>query len=215
MSKNTEIYELVIDRLVSAQYGFGERLLVKELAAETGASRQPIMSAINRLSAEGFVRIIPQVGCEVISPGPEEIADFFLLFQRIEGLLAELAARRRIESDLLELSIAQQRLIAHIASSAPSPPIYLQLNQAFHRTVYEIARSPLLGRKQRNNFNMSDFFITHSVGFGALMPNAPGEHDQIIDAIRARDGDGARQEAEAHIGAVAEAVLSSLSARRT
>ncbi|MEQ8936893.1 MAG: GntR family transcriptional regulator, partial [Amphiplicatus sp.] len=68
MSKSSEIYDLVVERLVNAGYAFGDRLLVKELSAETGASRQPIMSALNRLSAEGFVRIVPQVGCEVINP---------------------------------------------------------------------------------------------------------------------------------------------------
>ena len=50
MSKRNEIYDFIIQRLVKAHYGFGDRLLVKELSQETGASRQPIMSALNRLS---------------------------------------------------------------------------------------------------------------------------------------------------------------------
>jgi DNA-binding GntR family transcriptional regulator len=213
MSKSNEVYDLIVDRLVNAHYAFGARLLVKELSAETGASRQPIMSALNRLSAEGFVRIVPQVGCEVIDPSRDEIADFFLLFQRTEGLLAELAAMRRTDDDIMQLKMAQQRLQALAEAKNPSPQDYAVLNRDFHHALHLMAHSPLLDRKQRNNFNMSDFFITHSVGFRALIPDAVREHDQIIDAVVRRQQDRARLEAESHIAAVASSVLSGLEGR--
>jgi len=210
MSKNNRVYDLVIDRLVSARYAFGDRLLVKELAAETGASRQPIMSALNRLSADGFVRIIPQVGCEVIDPSIDEIADFFLLFQRLEGILAELAARRRTDEDLDSLQRAQRRIMALEQEEGRSPRAYAELNRDFHHAIHLIARSPMLEEKQRSHFNMSDFFITHSVGFGAFMSNAAREHDTIIEAIAKQEPERARLEAESHIAAIASNVLSGL-----
>lgn len=213
MSKSNEVYDLIVDRLVNAHYAFGARLLVKELSVETGASRQPIMSALNRLSAEGFVRIIPQVGCEVINPSRDEIADFFLLFQRTEGLLAELAAVRRTDEDIEQLNTAQQRLHAFARSDKQSPKEYVLLNRNFHQTLHQMAHSPLLDRKQRNNFNICDFFITHSVGFNALVPDAVREHDQIIDAVVRRQPDRARLEAESHIAGIASSVLAGLEER--
>lgn len=210
MSKNDEMYDLIVDRLVNAHYAFGQRLLVKELGAETGASRHPIMSALNRLSAEGFVRIVPQVGCEVISPSLDEIADFFLLFQRTEGVLAELAAQRRTQEDLLRLNRAQRGLRGLGDSGDPSPLEYAALNREFHHAMHLMSHSPLLVRKQRNNFNMSDFFITHSVGFSPIIRDGLREHDQIIEAIEMQQPDRARLQAEAHIAAVAGAVLSNL-----
>lgn len=210
MGKSNDVYNLVMERLVNADYDFGDRLLVKELSADTGASRQPIMSAMNRLSVEGFVQIIPQVGCQVISPSRTEIADFFLLFQRTDGLLAELAADRRTEEDLARLNMAQQRLHALAKAKNPSPEEYLRLNQDFHRALHLMAHSPLLERKQRNNFNMSDFFINHTVGFNALIADAVREHDRIVDAVKNRQPERARLEAEAHLAGVASAVLSGL-----
>ena len=212
MSKSNEVYDLVINRLVSAKYAFVERLLVKELSQETGASRQPIMSALNRLSAEGFVHIVPQVGCEVISPSRDEIADFFRLFQLIEGLLAELAAERRTEDDLMELKLAHQRLAMMEQSNDASPERYLRLNQAFHRRLHEMAYSPLLARKQKNNFNMIDFFISQSAGFGTLMAGGDTvhEHAQIVDAIEKRDSARASAESQDHLIAIAETVLARL-----
>ena len=61
MNKKDEIYDLVVDGLINARYRFGQRILVKELAADTGVSRQPIMTALGRLASDGFVRIVPQV----------------------------------------------------------------------------------------------------------------------------------------------------------
>lgn len=210
LSKNNRVYDLIVDRLVNARYAFGERLLVKELALETGASRQPIMSALNRLSADGFVRIIPQVGCQVIDPTAAEIADFFLLFQRLEGVLAELAAQRRTEDELRTLQRAQQRIIAHEQAAERSALTYAELNRDFHHAMHLMAHSPMLAEKQRSHFNMSDFFITHSAGFGSFMSDAAREHDKIIDAIVRQEPERARLEAESHIAAIASNVQAGL-----
>ncbi len=210
MSKADEVYNVVIERLTTARYAFGDRLLVKELGAETGASRQPIMAARNRLSAEGFVQIIPQGGCQVIDPAKNEISDFFQMFQRMEGLLAELAARRRTEDDLHILRRTQQRLRDLDRTSENASRDYTLLNQEFHQAMHRAAHSPLLDEKQRKNFLMIDFFITHSVGFGAFMDDAVREHDQIIDAIEKRQTERARLEAESHIAAIASSVLGGL-----
>ncbi len=207
MSKSNEVYQLVINRLVNAHYRFGDRFLVKELGEETGASRQPIMSALNRLSVEGFVQIIPQVGCQVIDPSASEIGDFFKLFQRAEGLLAELAAQRRTTEDIDNALSVQQRLRRLAESDRPSAKEYARLNREFHHAIHLMAHSPLLDRKQQNNFNMSDFFITQSVGFNALIPDAVAEHDKIIDAVQNERPERARLEAESHIAGIADAVL--------
>ncbi|MCB2083509.1 MAG: GntR family transcriptional regulator [Sphingomonadaceae bacterium] len=209
MSKRNEIYDFIIQRLVKAHYGFGDRLLVKELSQETGASRQPIMSALNRLSVDGFVRIIPQVGCEVVDPTPSQIADFFIMFQRMEGLLAELAAERRTAEQMQSLRAIQMQL-SIVDGNGSDVDSYVRLNREFHNTIHAMANSPLLDQKQRNNFNMCDFFITHSSGFEVFQKDAIAEHEQIIDAIDRKQTERARLVAESHIAAIASSVLAGL-----
>jgi DNA-binding GntR family transcriptional regulator len=206
-SKQSEIYDLLVQRLVSARYAFGERILVRELAAEFGVSRQPIMTALNWLAADGFVRIIPQVGCQVINPDRNAVADFFLMFQRMEGLLAELAAARRTDQQLAELR-EQQRLIVSMANDQNALRAhYAELNRNFHQTIAAMADSALVEEKQSANFNMSDFFINHAIGFDTLGAGVAQEHEPIIDAIARREPSGARRAAEDHIASVAAAVL--------
>lgn len=214
MNKKDEIYDLLVSRLVEARYSFGQRLSVKELAADTGASRQPIMAALNRLSSEGFVRIIPQVGCEVVNPGHDEIADFYLMFERLEGLLAELAAARRTDVQMRDLRALQGRILAIDFGDPHSAAEYGQLNRAFHQLIHDMAQSPFVDERQNSNFNMSDFFINQAGGFDPFMADAAREHDEIIEAIASKSPARARTLAETHIGAVASSVLAGMRKHR-
>lgn len=209
-NKKDDVYERLVSKLMRAEFAFGERILVKELVSELGVSRQPVMTALGRLDSEGFVRIIPQVGCQVVDPSIEEIGDFFLMFQRFEGLLSELAAQRRSEADLRDLKRVQAQIVALDSATSNDAAAYLDLNRAFHGIIHQMAQSPLLEERQRANFNMADFFITHSAGFGQLMVGTEPEHDAIIDAIERRAPERARAVAEVHIGSVAHNVLGAL-----
>lgn len=210
MHKKDRVYDFIVERLLRADYDFGESILVKDLAADIGVSRQPIMTALSRLAADGFVRIVPQVGCQVVSPSRAEIGDFFLMFQRMEGLLAELAAGRRSASQLRELKAIQNRIVSLEGSDQAVAADYAVLNRAFHEMIHIMAQSPLLDERQRSNFNMSDFFISHSIGFDQLLTGVAQEHDAIISAIERQVPDRARAVAEVHIGSVTSAVLAAL-----
>jgi DNA-binding GntR family transcriptional regulator len=214
-SKQSEIYDLLVQRLVSARYAFGERVLVRELATEFGVSRQPIMTALNWLAADGFVRIIPQVGCQVISPDRNAIADFYLMFQRMEGLLAELAAARRTDQQLAELREQQRRIVSMAADQEALREHYAELNRNFHQTIAAMADSALVEEKQSANFNMSDFFINHAIGFDTLGAGVAQEHEPIIDAIARREPSGARRAAEQHIASVSAAILTRTEVKAT
>ena len=213
LRKKDVLYSEILERLVTARYRFGERILVKELCAETGASLQPIMAALNALGNDGFVRIIPQVGCEVANPRLQDIADFYRLFARLEGLLAELAAGRHTEAQLKTLKKTNRRIEELDRSEANSGEDYRLLNLSFHSTLHQMAHSPLLDTRQASMFAMSDFFVAQTVGFDHSLADAPGEHDVIIAALESRDPARARLAAEAHIDRVAATVAQSFAAK--
>jgi len=210
LNKKEEVYDLLIGRLVNAQYVFGQKLSVRDIAGETNASRQPIMAALNRLHAEGFVRIFPQVGCEVVSPGRDQIADFYLMFERMEGLLAELAAVRRTDAQIAELRRINAQIMMLDGGSAWAQDEYATLNRAFHQTIHDMAHSPFVDDRQTRNFNMSDFFINQAGGFKPFMAESAREHEGIIDAIVTRAPDRARVLSEEHIADVSTHVLAGL-----
>jgi DNA-binding GntR family transcriptional regulator len=207
--KKDAIRDFVLERLLNGQYRFGDKILVKEIAEQTGASRQPIMAALAGLRADGFVHITAQVGCEVIAPSMREIGDFFLMFGRLEGLLAELAAVRRQAADVVTLRSVNAQILALSSRKQDSATRYRDLNHRFHGMIYTAARSPMLHARQVVNWAMSDVLICQTCGFLPNLKGAGQQHAAIIDAIEAGAAEPARRAGEAHIQAVARLVARS------
>jgi DNA-binding GntR family transcriptional regulator len=197
--KQDAVYDLLLGSLVNGTYRFGQSILVKEVVAATGASKQPIMSALRQLQAEGFVRITAQVGCHVVSPAAAEMGDFFLMFSRMEATMAELAAQRAGagEADRLELINAQIRRLPR--RDPASGERYRLLNREFHGALHAMSRSSRLHEQLRSSWAMSDFLISQANEFSRHISEAADEHDDVVKAVRRRDGPAARRAMEAHI----------------
>ena len=60
---NHAVYDLLKERLLEGHYPAGTRLPTDDLRLELGVSKQPVMEALRRLSADGMIEIVPQVGC--------------------------------------------------------------------------------------------------------------------------------------------------------
>lgn len=208
LRKKDAVREQVLQRLLTGVYRFGDTISVRALSEETGISRQPILTALSSLSAEGLVTVVAQVGCEVAAPSAEEISDFYLMFERLEGLMAELAAKRRTEDQLRRLNAINTMISMIKPTDKDATETYRLLNREFHGLIHDMARSPLLEERQANIFTMSDFFIVQTVGFLPHLMNSADEHQAIISAISDKNPKAARRAAERHILEVAKYVTS-------
>lgn len=201
--KRDAVYRLLLADLYGGVYRFGDPIPVKATSERIGVSRQPVMAALSRLAAEGIVTITAQVGCQVIAPSPTEIGDFFLLFSRCEGLMAELAAARATEREIATMRAANRRIAALAADDGQA---YRELNRAFHAAVHLGSHSPRLTERTQSAWAMSDFLVAQTYGFLPHLRHAAIEHEAIVTAIAARDGARARQASEAHILSVSHLV---------
>ena len=109
-------------------------------------SRAPVSDAIRRLTVEGLLEILPQVGCRVVRPVPAEVKDLYEIFGATEGVIARMAAERRTAGEADEF----RRLCASLLSDAglPDDPDarFVELRQRNRRRyerLHELARSPL------------------------------------------------------------------------
>lgn len=198
-------YDRIKAALLDGQYRPGDRLSVEDLVGQLATSRQPVMDALKRLASDGFVEIIPQVGCRVVALDRQGIADFFRLFAAAEGLTAELAASRRREEELLllEMISAQIGALRHANLTAEQEAhSYRLLNRGFHGQVHAMAHSTTVGQLAQSLWDRSDFYISTAVGrilFAVRLAEAHDEHEQVRQAIVARDGPTARQAMEQHV----------------
>ena len=197
--KQDAVYATLLNRLASGYYRFGQAVMVREIAEQTGASKHPIMAALKDLRAEGFVVITAQVGCQVISPSRREIADFFVMFSRMEGVMAGFAAERRQESDLDRLRAINAQIARLPVRNAASGERYRMLNREFHTAIHQMGQSAALHARLGTTWAMSDFLISQSNEFSRRLREAAAEHDQIIKAIARGSAPKARAAMEEHI----------------
>lgn len=178
--KAGEIATVLEERLITGEYQFGQSLSIYTLATQFAASRQPVAAAVLYLRSVGYLEVIPQVGCRVVSPPPEEVLDFYALFARTEGLIARLAAERQADGEA-------QSLLAMATEMAGNPfrTPYERRAMAdgislFHDKISAMARSPLLVERISNLRRIFRFYLCQS----RPRPHQPGGPPSHLNQLR-------------------------------
>jgi DNA-binding GntR family transcriptional regulator len=203
--RTSRAYDYILEKLISGGYQPGERCSITEIATTLGISRQPVMAAMQQLSNEDLIQIIPQVGCVAARFTQQEWMDYRRFFASGEALITEIATEKATEEEikgLRPLSQAIRQLISSRIPAADKPREYRVRNQRFHRHIHKMARSPILDRQLMALWNLTDYYINtfgHSHAFTTRVPVAVEEHEAICAAIEARNGRLARKLMEEHI----------------
>lgn len=203
--KSRVIFDEIERRLVRGYYHFGDEILANDLVKEFGASRAPVMSAMNYLRAEGYLVITPQVGCRVIAPAPSEIEDFFFVYGRVEGALAAMAAERHEPHELERLQAKQEdikRLTPRKKGELVSEA-FIEHVADFHRQLHQMAHSKYEAERASKYLRMSEFFLFNSnamsVPSGPPLALADKQRAAIVEAIVDRDAALVSQLMEEHV----------------
>jgi DNA-binding GntR family transcriptional regulator len=197
------------DMIIEGELAPGTRLRERELTEWLGVSRTPLREALKVLAAERLIELTPNRGARIASLSEVEIQHMFELMGAFEGLAGRLAAARASEADLLELQAMHLQMRAHYVRK--DLPAYFRLNQAIHRRIVEAAGNPLLaqsydqlaGRIRRPRFLASQWSAQR-------WAQAIDEHEGIMAALLARDGETLRRLLETHLAHKAEALLKRL-----
>jgi DNA-binding GntR family transcriptional regulator len=206
-------YDHIKTALLEGEYGPGQKLSVLDLTVELNCSRVPVMEALKRLASAGFVHIVPQVGCRVVTPQSAEVRDFFALFAAAEGTITAFAAARRTQAEVEGFKQLCNQIddIARSAGKAGDrDPTYRRLNLMFHSFIHELARSPVTTNIAATMWDRSDFYI--KLAFGSLYFSRPVReaHAAIRAAIIDGDAQAARAAIAAHLVGVGDGVAAAL-----
>jgi DNA-binding GntR family transcriptional regulator len=180
----------------------GDQISSEGVGRVLSISRTPVSDAIRRLTVEGLLEILPQVGCRVVRPVPSEVADFYEIFGATEGAIARFAAERRSPAEADQFG----RLCAALASGAglPDDPDarFVELRQRNRRRyekLHDLARSPLSTGIGETYWDRSDFFIRVTFGGRGLPGYVRTAHVAFIGAVVAGDGETAEHETRRYL----------------
>lgn len=215
----------VADRLITAiaigEYLPGDRLpSERELAQILGVSRSTVREASGRLLASGIIDIRRgrQGGSYVqetwtgasaeavrrtLLPRWAELEQLFDLRCLVEGMVARVAAQRRLDDDVTRI---REALATFAAASTRNEKHAADI--AFHAAVVTATRNPQITALSR------DLLTRVSLGFPiepyddspAVYRRALTEHTALFEAISAGDGERAGALAQEHFTITNEAV---------
>lgn len=168
----------------------GRELHQREVAQRLGVSSTPVREALRRLEAEGFVDIEPHRPAVVARPDHEQLYGTAMILGALEGLGAELAAKKVTPTDIESLFGLNEALKAAITNTER-----MSADRQFHMRICQITGHDAL-LAQLN-------LLWQAMGFGTQMEIPTDEwvaqHQEIIDALVAGDCSEARDATSSHV----------------
>jgi DNA-binding GntR family transcriptional regulator len=201
-SASNAVYAELRRQLMSGAYLPGERLREERIASDMAVSRTPVRSAIQKLVADGLVRLEEHRGAVVIGWTDRDITEAFEVRSLLEPYAAGIAALNATPAqvDTLE-SLNEQMHRAVLSSDADRIERVQQLNNQFHHMLIEASQSARLKALVGNFIDMP--IIIGSFYFYSIddMLTSVAHHRQIILALRSRNQPFAEVAVKFHLAA--------------
>lgn len=188
------------------EFAPGERMSELPLVARLGVSRTPIRLALERLAHMGLLDVSANGGFTVRGYTPPEALDAIEIRGVLEGTAARLASERLVDSAELETLRRLGREMDHLDRlTLDSFAHYMDLNEAFHAAIVDLAKSAMLkrafGQAVSLPFASPSAMVFPTSGLAhadEALAVAKEHHRGIVDAIQARQGTRAEHLAREH-----------------
>ncbi len=184
------------DMLLRGALRPGRRISEIPLSAKLGVSRTPLRLAFEKLEHEGLIKALPGSGFAAAEFTISDIWDAIETRGILEGASARLAAERLKDSSQLEHARSINRTMESIWTvEFESLTQYLDLNEAFHLAIMDLANNPMLRRALDLVYKVpfaspsSRVILSKAVaGAREIHPIAEEHHRAMLDAIEHREG---------------------------
>jgi DNA-binding GntR family transcriptional regulator len=192
---STQIADALRTDIVFGRLEPGERLGQQQLCERFGTSRMPVRDALRELTYEGLLSSDQGGHAVVAKMSRAYIEDSYVIDGILQGLAARRVATAAGDEELAEL----RRLNDAIAAVGDDADALGELNREFHSRLVGFAGSRKLEvalRATTMSMPTNASFLTQFPEWRARV--AP-EHQAIIDAIAAGDGDRADELMRDHV----------------
>ncbi|MEO1192875.1 MAG: GntR family transcriptional regulator [Pseudomonadota bacterium] len=207
-----EIADSLRQRILSGALPEGLALRQAQIAADYGVSRIPVREALQRLQAEGLVRIDPGKGAQVSGLKPAEIGELYELRACLEGDLAERAAKQLTPR---HLEAMEDALAAYEAAlGAEEIANWGTLNWAFHHALLQAAERPLWMQELRGLTERTERYVRLQLALTGMLTKAQEDHRKILELARAGKGKALGQAMRGHIEEAGKSLVATLAKQR-
>lgn len=189
-----DAYGLILAAIDEGVYRPGDRLVESELAERLGVSRTPVREALQRLETQS---LLTRDGRSLIvaSLDHNQLAELYVVRAELEGLAARLAAKHATVEEvnvLRDMVEADRRLVR-------DPRALSRANKRFHRQIHLASHNRFLVQQLDLVHRSMALLAATSIEAEGRGAATIAEHETIVEAIAAGDGDRADKALREHI----------------
>ena len=190
-SLNAQAYSRLCRDLKAGRFAPGEKLKLRDLAAEMGISPTPVREALARLISEQALEQVGHHSVRVPVMSERRFAEVRELRLMLEGEAAARAALQAGSEDVKKLEALHERMAA--LREAGDTAGELLESERFHMSIYALADMPVLLRMVESLWlqcgPLMKALQTHAMG----QPRKQHPHHMVLRGLRKRDGEVARR----------------------
>lgn len=182
------VYSELRAKILSKQLSPGTRLPEVSIAHQLKVSRTPVRDALRRMAAEGLVTITLNRGARVAEPTAEEINGTYAVRQQLELMSVAEAAEKKLDkkiSSRLAWIIANEQR----ASTRADTEELMDLENAFHKAIAEASKNLVLVEFIEAMLLRANVYTLFFSSFDERVNENISQHEEILNAILARDGE--------------------------
>ncbi len=204
-SRREAVLDQLRDAILDGEFKPGDPLIEAELAATFRVSRAPVREALQSLSAEGLVEVVPYHGTTVRLLTPKDIEELYSL----RGALEAFAIKRIIERDAADAKTTLHQIYERmrVAGTIGDLRRVSSEDQQFHTMLITLSGNAMLesmwsivGNRVRQVMSLRNKLNPDPTQIAA-------NHVPIIEAIIARDEPLATTLIHNHVASAADLVL--------
>jgi DNA-binding GntR family transcriptional regulator len=183
------------DQIVTLAIPPGAPINEDSLGRELRLGRTPLREAIKRLALENLVAVYPRRGTFVTEINITDLAHISDVRGQLEAHAAYRAAERLTPAQRDELDA----LVEEVGSATGGPEVLMELDARVHRFVYRCAGNPYLRDTLERYLNLSLRIWYLVLGRLPHLFERVHEHQELLQAIRDGDADGAHALVSEHV----------------
>ena len=203
-----QVQDAILAEIASGKLAPGARIIQEQIAQELGVSRQPVQQALGVLRNLGVLRDAPGRGLQVAPLDLEHVRDMYDMRAVIEGL----AFRKAAERNAKEAKARGPALIraGRKAVASGSVAAMIEADMAFHDFVYGLSQNPLVAPAMDTHWTNTQRVMGEVLMRDETPRDIWDQHEALLDAVMAGDGERAEALARQHIQQAADFMIERL-----
>jgi len=201
---NQKTYRILKQAIVRGDLAPNSKLALNEIAKSLGISNTPVREAINKLSSEGFVKIIPNKGIIVKEVNIDDLQEILHIRTFLDGLIAKLAAKKITDKEIVNMMEIINKM--EYCVKEDDRLAYNDLDIKFHDFLLNITKNNKLKEIYNNLIVHTHKFRIRTLKIPDRMGKSLKEHKEIALKIKERNSDEANRVSQTHIESILRSI---------